>query len=194
MFRKNYKNYSDEELMQFIKRGKEAAFDELYTRYADKMYGYFYKMLWQNSEKANDFTQEIFLKIIEKPHLFDTSKRFSTWVFTVANNLCKNEYRKNANKQKAYDGFSYLQEELTEYSIQKMDNELFINEINKAIETLEQKQKTCFLLRYKEELTVKEISKIVNCPEGTVKSRLHHATKKIQNAIKKSLKGAKPST
>lgn len=194
MFRKNYKNYSDEELMQFIKRGKEAAFDELYTRYADKMYGYFYKMLWQNSEKANDFTQEIFLKIIEKPHLFDTSKRFSTWVFTVANNLCKNEYRKNANKQKAYDGFSYLQEELTEYSIQKMDNELFINEINKAIETLEQKQKTCFLLRYKEELTVKEISKIVNCPEGTVKSRLHHATKKIQNAIKKSPKGAKPPT
>lgn len=183
MFRKNYKNYSDEELMQFIKRGKEAAFDELYTRYADKLYGYFYKMLWQNDEKANDFTQEVFLKIIEKPHLFDTSKRFSTWVFTMANNLCKNEYRKNTNRQKAYNGFSILQEEMTEYNIQKLDNELFINKINEAIETLEEHHKACFLLRYKQELSVREISEIVNCPEGTVKSRLYHATKKIQSAV-----------
>lgn len=169
--------------MQFIKRGKEAAFDELYARYADKLYGYFYKMLWQNDEKANDFTQEVFLKIIEKPHLFNTSKRFSTWVFTVANNLCKNEYRKNTNRQKAYNGFSILQEEITEYNIQKLDNELFINKINEAIEILEEHHKACFLLRYKQELSVKEISKIVNCPEGTVKSRLYHATKKIQSAV-----------
>lgn len=183
MFRKNYKNYSDEELMQFVKRGKEAAFDELYARYADKLYGYFYKMLWQNDEKANDFTQEVFLKIIEKPHLFDTSKRFSTWVFTVANNLCKNEYRKNDNRQKAYNGFSILQDEMTEYNIQKLDNELFINKINEAIETLQEHHKACFLLRYKQELSIKEISKIVNCPEGTVKSRLYHATKKIQSAV-----------
>lgn len=183
MFRKNYKNYSDGELMQFIKRGKEAAFDELYARYADKLYGYFYKMLWQDDEKANDFTQEVFLKIIEKPHLFDTSKRFSTWVFTMANNLCKNEYRKNTNRQKAYNGFSILQEEMTEYNIQKLDNELFINKINEAIETLEEHHKACFLLRYKQELSVREISEIVNCPEGTVKSRLYHATKKIQSAV-----------
>jgi RNA polymerase sigma-70 factor (ECF subfamily) len=185
MFKKNYKNYSDEELMQFIKNGKEAAFEELYTRYADKLYGYFYKMLWQNVEKSNDFTQELFLKIIEKPHLFDTSKRFSTWVFTVANNLCKNEYRKNNNKQKAYNGFTYLREDLVEYNIQNMDNELFINKINQAIETLDSSHKTCFILRYKEELSIKEISKIVNCPEGTVKSRLYHATKKIQALVGK---------
>lgn len=183
MFKKKYHTYSDEELMQFIKRGKEAAFDELYARYADKLYGYFYKMLWQDDEKANDFTQEVFLKIIEKPHLFDTSKRFSTWVFTMANNLCKNEYRKNTNRQKAYNGFSILQDEMTEYNIQQLDNELFINKINEAIETLEAHHKSCFLLRYKQELSVKEISKIINCPEGTVKSRLYHATKKIQSAV-----------
>lgn len=183
MLKKKYKNYSDEELMQSIKSGKEAAFDELYARYADKLYGYFYKMLWQDDEKANDFTQEVFLKIIEKPHLFDVSKRFSTWVFTMANNLCKNEYRKNTNQQKAYNGFSYLQEELTEYDFKKMDNELFINKINEAIETLDDSQKSCFLLRYKEELSIKEISEIENCPEGTVKSRIHHATKKIQSAV-----------
>lgn len=183
MFKKKYKNHTDEDLMQFIKNGKEAAFDELYARYANKLYGYFYKMLWQDDEKANDFTQEVFLKIIEKPHLFDVSKRFSTWIFTMANNLCKNEYRKNTNQQKAYNGFSYLQEDLVEYDFKKMDNTLFINKINEAIETLEASQKACFLLRYKEELSINEISKIVNCPEGTVKSRIYHATKKIQSAV-----------
>ncbi len=186
MFKKNYKNYSDEELMQFIKKGKSAAFDELYLRYAGKLYNYFYKMLWQNVEKSNDFTQELFLKIIEKPELFDTTKRFSTWVFTVANNLCKNEYRKSENKEKAYSGFKLLQDETTEFSFQNIDNQLFIEKINIAINQLEPKHKACFVLRYKEELSVKEISKIVNCPEGTVKSRLFHATKKISEQIKKA--------
>lgn len=186
MFRKNYKNYSDEELIQFIKNGKEAAFDELYSRYAGKIYSYFYKMLWQNIEKSNDFTQEVFLKIIEKPHLFDTNKKFSTWIFTMANNLCKNEYRKHQNQQKAYGGFKLLQEETIEFNFQSIDNELFINKINIAIDELDLKHKECFVLRYKEELSVKEISKITNIPEGTVKSRIFHATKKVSEKVSKA--------
>lgn len=184
MFKKSYKNYSDEELMQFIKKGKEAAFDELYARYAGKLYNYFYKMLWQNVEKSNDFTQEVFLKIIEKPHLFDDSKKFSTWVFTMASNLCKNEYRKNKNQQKAYGGFKLLQDDVIEFNYQSIDNELFINKINGAINQLEAKHKECFVLRYKEELSIKEISKVINIPEGTVKSRIFHATKKVSEKVR----------
>jgi len=172
--------------MQFIKKDKEAAFDELYQRYSGKIYSYFYKMLWQNVEKSNDFTQEVFMKIIEKPHLFDTSKRFSNWIFTMANNLCKNEYRKHENRQKAYSGFKLLQEETIEYNFQNIDNELFINKINAAIDKLELKHKSCFVLRYKDELSVKEISQIINIPEGTVKSRLFHATKKVSEMVRKA--------
>lgn len=172
--------------MQFIKKGKSAAFDELYARYSGKLYSYFYKMLWQNVEKSNDFTQEVFLKIIEKPNLFDTNKRFSTWVFTMASNLCKNEYRKYENQQKAYSGFRLLQEETTEFNFQAIDNQVFITKINAAIDELEPKHKDCFVLRYKEELSVKEISQIINCPEGTVKSRLFHATKKISEKVNKA--------
>ena len=74
---------SDEELMESVKVGEEAAFDELYNRYSKPLLVYFYRMLGRNEEKAQDFVQDFFLKIIEKPHLFDSKNRFSSWVFTV---------------------------------------------------------------------------------------------------------------
>jgi len=74
--------------------GEEAAFDELYNRYSKRLLVYFYRMLGRNEEKAQDFLQDFFLKLIEKPHLFSSKNRFSSWVFTVASNMCKNEYRR----------------------------------------------------------------------------------------------------
>ena len=85
---------SDEELMESVEVGEETAFDELYNRYSKRLLVYFYRMLGGNEEKAQDFLQDIFVKIIEKPHLFGSKNRFSSWVFTVANNMCKNEYRR----------------------------------------------------------------------------------------------------
>ena len=177
--KKKYNQYSDEDLMRFIQKGKEAAFDELYQRFSRRMYFYFYKMLWQNEAKANDFTQELFLKIIEKPESFNTQMKFSTWFYTLANNLCKNEYRKQANRQKAYDKHSIINNQTSTETKVTLDNIVFNEHLNQALEQLPTAHRSCFILRYREELSVKEISKIVGCPEGTVKSRLYYATKKL---------------
>lgn len=66
----------------------------MYDRYSPRMYRFFFRMLWRDAGKAEDFTQEIFLKIIEKPQLFDPERNFKTWIYTLASNLCKNEYRR----------------------------------------------------------------------------------------------------
>lgn len=182
--KKTYTDDSDETLMQFIQRGKKAAFDELYQRYAQRMYGYFYKMLWQNETKANDFTQELFLKIIENPKSFDTNKKFSTWIYTMANNLCKNEYRKNNNQQKAYQQHQFIHSEISVNTKISHDEDVFSAQLNAALEALPEAHRACFVLRYKDELSVKEISDILKCPEGTVKSRLFHATKKLSRQLK----------
>ncbi|MGB0983419.1 MAG: RNA polymerase sigma factor [Saprospiraceae bacterium] len=182
--KKTYTADSDEALMKFIQKGKKAAFDELYQRYGQRMYGYFYKMLWQNEAKANDFTQELFLKIIEKPNAFDTSKKFSTWIYTIANNLCKNEYRKNQNQQKAYEQHQFIHSEISTNTKITHDKEVFSTQLDAAIERLPETHRACFLLRYKDELSVKEISQVLKCPEGTVKSRLFHATKKLNRQLK----------
>ena len=89
-FKPSYKKSSDEELMLSISKGEKKAFDELYARYADALLRYFTRLLWKDREKAEDFVHDLFAKIIQKPELFDASRTFKTWVYSVANNMCKN--------------------------------------------------------------------------------------------------------
>lgn len=177
----NYKQFTDERLMQFIVKGKENAFNELYARYADKMYRFFYNMLYQNENLANDFTQELFLKIIEKPDTFNPAYRFSTWFFSVANNMCKNEYRRNSRLPK----MQVLEERsaiTNQAQVFEKEQEKVI--IEQAIAQLDVTHRSCFVLRYQQNLSVKVISEILECPEGTVKSRLYYATKKLARQLK----------
>ena len=73
-FRSSYRAYPDAKLMRLITKGDERAFSVLYDRYGEKMHRYFYRMLWQEQQKAEDFTQELFMKIINKPHLYDPDR------------------------------------------------------------------------------------------------------------------------
>lgn len=177
---KNLCSKTDEELMQLITEKNQEAFTELYQRYADKVFRYFYRMLWQNEEKANDFTQDLFMKIIEKPHYFDTSRKFSTWIYTIAGNMCKNEYRRHSRYQ-----FTSEMPELTTMNLfsENMDNSLFINCLEKAVSELDEIPRQCFILRYQEELSIKQISEILDCPEGTVKSRIYYTLKKLAKKL-----------
>tara|TARA_R110002049_G_scaffold240425_1_gene413941 strand:- start:211925 stop:212170 length:246 start_codon:yes stop_codon:yes gene_type:complete len=73
-----YRKLSDEELMSYVAKGKEKAFAELYRRYGKKMLFFFYQRLYQDKERAEDFSQDLFLKIIEDPTAFNTDRKFST--------------------------------------------------------------------------------------------------------------------
>jgi len=177
-FRKKYTQLSDEELMQNMSKGRPKAFDELYKRYQERMYHYFYRMLGQDSSKAQDFVQDLFIKLIEKPHLFDANRKFSTWVYKIASNMCKNEYRRQNISFFSIEEYEQLPSEAVAIPLQ-VDQKIFSKHLKEAIERLKPAHKLCFVLRYQEELSIKEISHIVECPEGTVKSRLHHALKHL---------------
>lgn len=174
-FRPTLEHTSDEALMQAIARRDERAFAVLYDRYGPRMYRYFLRMLWRDAAKAEDFTQELFLKIIEKPHLYNPDRRFRTWIYTVASNLCKNEYRRPQLPDTYFEQEDIWTEELPEM----IDNQLFEQHLRSAIDQLSATHHQCFVLRYQEELSVAEIAEIVGCPEGTVKSRLHHALRQV---------------
>lgn len=177
-FRTNYQQLSDEALMQQLCKGKSKAFDELYHRYYEKMYYYFFRMLGQNTTKSEDFVQDMFVKIIEKPDAFDTKRRFSTWIYTVASNMCKNEYRRQNIRFFNIDECEKLPSETLAIPLQ-LDKKIFNKHLKEAIELLKPLHKICFVLRYQEELSIQEISQILDCPKGTVKSRLHHALKQL---------------
>lgn len=174
-FHPNYIDYTDEALMREIIRRNERAFAVLYDRYGPRMYRYLYRMLWRDAAKAEDFTQEIFLKIIEKPHLFDLNRNFRTWIYKLATNLCKNEYRRPPSPLQNWDEPDNWEALLPE----KLDQELFKQHLSQSIAQLSEAHRHCFILRYQEEMSVSEISEIIACPEGTVKSRLHHALRAV---------------
>jgi RNA polymerase sigma-70 factor, ECF subfamily len=174
-----FANCSDEELMQYIAKGEPRAFEVLYSRYSAPMYRFFYRMLWQDEALAQDFTQDIFLKIIEKSHLFDTKKQFSTWIYSIANNACKNAYR---NKKPIEN----IDNQIIEYDDNfefNYDKKLQYQHLTQAIEQLSFEHRECFVLRFLEDKSVKQIADIIGIAEGTVKSRLHHATQNVKRNI-----------
>jgi RNA polymerase sigma-70 factor (ECF subfamily) len=172
---------TDEGLYLQMIRGDAGAFNLLYKRYQGKLLYYFYRMLGKDKTLAQDFLQEIFYKIIDKPHLFDPKRKFSTWVYSVAHNMCKNEYRgkavrkiiiKGQNADSFYENTTYYPE-----------NDQLIEAIFKELELFDESHRTAFLLKYREGLGIDEIGEILGLPVGTVKSRLFYTRKRLQEVL-----------
>ena len=180
LFGKNYQVETDEGLMQWVAKGDAKAFEVLYDRYSKRMLNYFYRMLWQDKEKAADFMQDLFTKILSKPERFDPQRSFSTWLYSVANKMCKNEYEKQAvRKGKGVVEADARLPDNEAAMPEKLDWKSFREVLDREIDKLDEKHRTAFVLRYREERPIKEISVLCNCSEGTVKSRLFYALKKL---------------
>lgn len=180
--------YSDEELMLFLNKGEVLAFDELYERYSKRLYVYFFRMLNFNKTSAEDALQDLFLKIAEKPEKFDSSYSFKTWVFSVASNSCKNYYRHKKVVADSNDGL-VVNEGVNEHATflklaSKIDAVEFRNMLEDTLNELPLEKKEVFILKYQEEKSIAEIAIIQNCPEGSVKSRLHYTLKILEEKLK----------
>ena len=185
LFKKNYKSCSDEELMSFFIKGDRRAFEQIYERYGNYLVNYFNSKLWQDREKAEDFTQELFGKIIDRPAMFDTTKKFKTWLFTIASNMCKNEYkrveiRKN-HRNDIPEGFEA--KDTNELQDKAVDKQSFADSLQFELKKMNDKHRDVFMLRHFDGLSMKEIAKVLEINEGTVKSRLHHATKLLASKL-----------
>jgi len=175
--------------MEFIQRSDTSAFDELYHRYSQRLLLYFYRELGGDEEKAQDFLQELFLKVVEKPNLFCTERKFATWIFTVACNMCKNEYRRleirnvvnhnvDVNEIQSNSDGDYHPAE------RNMDRKAFEKALMAELEKLENGHRSAFLLRFQQNLTLREIGDVLGCSEGTVKSRLFYTTHKLASRLR----------
>lgn len=181
LFSKSYTKQSDEELMGLLQRGEERALVQLYERYSKKLLRYFHRMLWRNEARAQDFLQDLFMKVIEQPQLFNPNRKFSTWLYSVAHNMCKNEYRKQKLRPSAEQNNidpSYIQ-----LIPEAMDGVKFKVALEEALNLFEEDYKTIFVLRYEMEMSVKEISVIMDVPEGSVKSKLFYLRKNLSERL-----------
>ncbi|HTA82016.1 MAG TPA: RNA polymerase sigma factor, partial [Bacteroidia bacterium] len=183
-----YSLMNDQELMFHLQQGEASAFDELYTRYSKRLLGYFIRMLNFDKEKAQDSLHDVFLKIIEKPEQFDRARSFKSWVFTIAYNTCKNHYKHDGVVKEAKDELKHTTDVLDEKFFismaAKMDAVDFKKALNTELASLPVDKKTTFVLRYQEDYSINEIAEIMECSEGTVKSRIHYTLKILSEKLK----------
>jgi len=183
IFHKHITQYTDEELMkEVIRNHSSLAITELHRRYSKKLLGYFIKMLQRDTDTANDFVQELFLRILEKKHLYDPEKKFYTWLFTIASNMCKTSYRKSPVVPLSQDGYELQQHTVDGDDLAEKNH--FQELLKESLELLEHHHKTVFVLRYMEQFSLNEIADITETSLGTVKSRLFYATKKMTGHLK----------
>ena len=183
---KPLRHQTDEQMMAQAAAGSDAAFEELYRRYARRLRGFFFMQLGGDEELAADATHDVFLRAYEARSRYREGSNVSTWLFTIAYNICKNHYRSNA-----YEAELLASLDAEPVSDQQIEVEMDAAQLDEALERvlseLPPPLHQIFSLHYQEELTVPQVAEIVGIPEGTVKSRLH----KTMNIIRKKLKGYK---
>ncbi len=180
----NVTDSSDEALMVAAQSGNRIAFEALYDRYSGKLFGYFYRMLRKDREIAEDYTQEVFLKIIQSKSTYDGTRAFKTWIFSIAHNMCKNNYRKEEVVKRAANELIMTTKNSIPQDSNNVDRQTFKQELDRALANLNHVKRACFIMRFKQGLSIKEIATIEEVSEGTIKSRIFYVLKELTASLK----------
>lgn len=192
LFAKEHHRLSDERLMELVAQGDERAFGALYDRYQHRLVNYFHRMLWHDRELARDMLQELFTKIARRPASYDASRPFSTWLFSVANNMCKNAYRHREVRKAAEPHLRAAPDRAEAQEGIGVDHARFRERLAAELDRIDPDHKATFVMRYQEDMAIKEIAAAFGCSEGTVKSRLFYTLKKLAERMKEFAPNAIP--
>jgi len=159
-------------LMRRIQQGDMVAFNEMVDNYKDRLMNVLGRML-MNAEEAEDIVQETFIRVHQHRQSFDFRHCFSTWIYTIALNLGRNELRRR--KRVKFQDIFDMQGREAEISVEMKTSSNVRQILDREIESLPEKYKTAFMLRDVEELSYEEVAEIMRVPLGTVKSRVNRA-------------------
>jgi RNA polymerase sigma-70 factor, ECF subfamily len=175
---------TDSEVVQRFLDGEERAFGELVDRYDSRLVNFVYRTVGDR-ERAQDLVQETFVRVYRHLHRFDQTKKFSTWIYTIASNLAKNELRNRSRNplvlfqtiKKNWDAdHRPLEWEDETMKPDDLFRKRHLREmVEKAVEELPEHHRLVFVLRELEGRTYEEIAEITDTNLGTVKSRLNRA-------------------
>jgi RNA polymerase sigma-70 factor (ECF subfamily) len=176
--------------------GEERAFQELVERYQTRLLNFVFRTIGDR-ERAEDLVQEVFIRVYRHLHRFDRSKKFSTWIYTIASNLAKNELRNRSRnplvlfqaiRRPWQDDDRPLQ---FEDSTARPDDLYRKRHLRELVETsvaqLPEHHRQVFVLRELEGKSYEEIAEITGCNLGTVKSRLNRARNSFAAIIEPGL-------
>jgi len=188
---------SDEELMLRVGQGDKRAFDEIVRRYATKMVNLAYQITGDR-DLAEDIGQETFLRAYRSAARYRQISKFSTWLYTIAINLCRNELRRKKTKIFSIEGMAEREDDdklRIDIADERMKPDLDLERkeirvlVRTAVAKLPPKFRTALVLRDIQGLTYEEIGGILNLAEGTVKSRINRARLKVREILSPLVEG-----
>jgi RNA polymerase sigma-70 factor (ECF subfamily) len=174
----------DHAIMRRIQQEDFSAFEELVDRYKGRLVNVVNRML-NNQNEAEDLVQVTFLRVWTHRQDYDFSYCLSTWIYTIALNLAKNELRKH--RKFKFFNLGEMTEKGLELPDPKMGPSSLGHMLKQAITTLPPKYKTAFLLRDVEQMSYEEVAQILGVPLGTVKSRVNRARAVLKEHLKPRL-------
>jgi RNA polymerase sigma-70 factor (ECF subfamily) len=180
---------SDADILAQVAAGDIDAYGKIVGRYRGRLYNFVFRFV-SDRETAEDIVQETFLRAFRKRKEYRAIANFSTWLFTIAGNLAKSELR----RRKRWRLFSLHRDDDSETGIELPDetyrpdkvaeSSLADDQIHNAIASLPENYRQVILLRDVEGMAYQEIAEILDCPVGTVKSRVNRARLKLQQKLK----------
>ncbi len=170
-------NLTDEEMIrQFLPGQPDQCFETLYNRYVNKVYRRCLSMT-KDTEKAEDFTHDIFLKVFNKLDAFQERSSFSTWLYSIAFNYCSDQLR--IAKRLDFSPIDDVLEQNIPDSHEANVHEETLQLVKQAITTLPDKDQTLLRMKYEEGMTVDQIAQTYNIKASAVKMRLKRSREKV---------------
>lgn len=181
---------ANETLMVRFRGGDPRAFELLLERHQKPIFQFVFRSVGVKAV-AEELTQETFLRVIKQKDHYEERARFTTWLYTLARNLCIDHSRRMQHRRaKSLDAVDEEGHSLLERTADKalsVERQAVSEELQKklraAIETLPDDQREVFLLREEADLSFKEIAEIVGISENTVKSRMRYALTKLRSLL-----------
>ncbi|MGK7392020.1 MAG: RNA polymerase sigma factor [Candidatus Cyclobacteriaceae bacterium M2_1C_046] len=181
---KKYKYFSDNELAVLLKDNYDpAVFNELVNRYNSKIKKQC-QLLVKNEDNAEDLAQEILIKLFMKIKSFKAESEFSTWIFSITHHTCIDFLRKN--KKVLYQKFTEelaesLGEDISENGEELLD--FSVEKFEKLLDELDPETRSILILKYKQNLPIKDIQEQMNLGESAIKMRLKRAREKMKKLL-----------
>lgn len=163
-------------LIDRLKNGDKQAFSEVFDMYNSRIYRLAYRFV-NNQTDAEDITQEVFITVYRKIGFFEGKSSFFSWIYRITVNKCMRFLKYKSLQAEKHSMLSEKKEVNMKQEIK--------NAINRAIDSLGEKYKKIVIMHDMEGFSHKEISGILNCPEGTVWSSLYYARKQLRVELQK---------
>jgi len=187
---------SDEDLMARVGEDDDRAFSELVRRFQGRVTNLVSRVL-NDRECADDLAQEVFVRVFVHRRNYRRGSKFSTWLFTIAANLAKNEIRRRVRRRNWFS-LDALQEMVKDSAIQLadptegreslMEREQLREAMGRAIATVPERYRLALVLRDIEGLPYEEIAQVLNIPGGTVRSRINRARGMLKRKLQPLLR------